>query len=121
MFKNPNRKGEKMSTPEQMRDYQRSIAKLSEILNRNKSAFKEREKHILLGDKFVCAICGQRATKPKVTKVKVNNCVDLIGSPCIEEITEWDKPGDMQRCASCHQWVCNEHIHDGMCNACAKK
>lgn len=54
--------------------------------------------------KFSCRVCGKPSTGP--------------GSDN-DGYTNWESPTGLHLCSSCVQYVCGDHIHQGICKLCA--
>jgi hypothetical protein len=60
-----------------------------------------------LQSKYKCRICGVLPTEPRTT-------IYWDAAP----VTDWDSPGDLERCRCCGYYACNQHFHDKYCIKC---
>jgi hypothetical protein len=82
----------------------------------NEKREKENKKKLrTLARKFKCNICRTPSKKPRDYKSH-----DAWGGG-YENSTDWNTPGDLEKCRSCLKWMCKKHIHKRICKTCAEK
>ena len=99
-------------------------ARKRELRERHASGRELAKKVAKLGRKFKCHVCGKLATEPRTTWEDDWDGVDFPGGRCGGSIrsthTDWDEPGDLDRCNECGRYVCNDCNEAGLCRKCAE-
>jgi len=70
--------------------------------------------------RFHCCVCGKPSPGPfmGLTGVPISDWPGWVDEPG----PHWRIPtGGLKKCSQCGQWACEEHIHKGICQNCAKR
>lgn len=111
---------------EKMASEQTEIERAKQIYGKNLARLQKR---------FKCHVCGKPSSYPHYEGSSSGNSEEdpKPGYP------NWNKPGDLEKCSMCRNWVCKDHINhathyhhgcpfgsvttdpNGICQRCAEK
>lgn len=101
----------------QARERAEAEAKARQLAAKERAEEDERQSNMRKLAQFQCSICNTPALRPETI---------TGGGGIANDEGRWtddnfNRPGDLWQCKNCNKWTCADHIHKGICQACAEK